>query len=75
MLAKVIKLADEETVLKAIIELATPHQINRLNVNAIKQGRLDLQNSQTVEHHLQEQMQVFNVNQIDYKLIQNPKSK
>ncbi len=49
--------------------LATPHQINRLNVTAIKQGLLNLHNSQTAEHYFWEQMQVFDVSHINYKLV------
>ena len=49
--------------------LATPHQINRLNVSAIKQGLLNLHNSQTAEHYFWEQMQVFDVSHINYKLV------
>jgi hypothetical protein len=47
--------------------LATPDQINRLNVNAIKQGLLDLQNSQNAGHYFWEQIQVFDVSHINYE--------
>lgn len=47
--------------------LKTPHQLDRLNVKTIKQGLLDLQ-SQNAEHYFWEQMQLFDVSQISYKL-------
>ena len=49
--------------------LATPNQINQLNVKAVKQGRLDLHNSQDAGHYFWEQMQVFDVSHINYRLI------
>ena len=48
--------------------LATPHQINRLNANAIKQGLLDLHNSQNAGAYFWEQIQVFDVSRINYML-------
>ncbi len=49
--------------------LATPHQINRLNVNAIKQGLLNLDNSQAAGLYFWQQMQVFDVSHINYGLV------
>ncbi|MBN1877203.1 MAG: response regulator [Anaerolineae bacterium] len=39
--------------------LSTPHQINRLNANALRQKVLTVHDPQALEHHLWEQIQVF----------------
>ena len=49
--------------------LATPHQINRLNVDAIKLGLLDLDNYQKVGNYFGKQMQAFDVSHISYGLL------
>ena len=48
--------------------LAIPHQINQLNINAIKLGVLDLHNSQKAEHYFGEQIRIFDVSHIGYRL-------
>lgn len=39
--------------------LATPHLINRLNVNAIRLGQVNLKDSRSLERHLSNQIQIF----------------
>jgi hypothetical protein len=46
--------------------LATPHQINRINVDAIELGLLNLNDFQTTGHYFWKQMQVFNVSYINF---------
>ena len=40
--------------------LATPHQVNQINANAIELGQLELEDLDQIERHLWLQMQVFN---------------
>lgn len=46
--------------------LATPHQINQLNLDAIELGLLNLQDFQRTGHYFWKQMQVFQVGYISY---------
>lgn len=39
--------------------LAVPHQINRLNAEAVRNGQLDLADAEALERHLFQQIQVF----------------
>ena len=48
--------------------LATPHQINQINTDAIKLGLLDLRNLQSAGHFFWKQMQVFHFTYIGYGL-------
>uniref|UniRef100_A0A0C1NFX5 histidine kinase n=1 Tax=Tolypothrix bouteillei VB521301 TaxID=1479485 RepID=A0A0C1NFX5_9CYAN len=48
--------------------LATPHQINQLNANAVELGKLDLRDFQGVGHYFWKQMSVFDVGYIYYVL-------
>lgn len=49
--------------------LATPHQLNQINADAIKLGLLDLRNLQSAGHFFWKQMQVFDVSYISYALV------
>jgi signal transduction histidine kinase/DNA-binding NarL/FixJ family response regulator len=46
--------------------LATPHQINQINVNAKEIGMLNLQDFQNVERYFWKQMRVFNIGYINF---------
>jgi hypothetical protein len=46
--------------------LIIPHQINQLNVDAIELGMLDLKDFKKAGHYFWQQMQVFNVDYINY---------
>jgi signal transduction histidine kinase/DNA-binding NarL/FixJ family response regulator len=46
--------------------LATPHQINQINVDATNLGMLNLQNIQQSEQYFWKQMQVFNIGYISF---------
>lgn len=48
--------------------LATPHQINQLNADAIKLGLLKQRDFQGIEHYFWKQTQVFNVSYISFIL-------
>ncbi|OWY69154.1 hybrid sensor histidine kinase/response regulator [cyanobacterium TDX16] len=49
--------------------LATPHQINQINANAVELGHLNLQNYPSLEHYFWKQLQVFNVGYISYATV------
>ncbi|MBD2306383.1 response regulator [Chroococcidiopsis sp. FACHB-1243] len=49
--------------------LATPHQINKINADAVELGHLNLQNYPSLEHYFWKQLQVFNVGYISYATI------
>ena len=49
--------------------LATPHQINQINADAVELGHLDLQNYPSLEHYFWKQLQVFNVGYISYATV------
>jgi signal transduction histidine kinase/class 3 adenylate cyclase/ActR/RegA family two-component response regulator len=46
--------------------LATPHQINQINVDAIKLDLLSLKDFESMGHYFWKQMQVFNVSYINF---------
>ena len=46
--------------------LATPHQINQINVDAIKLDLLNLKDFESMGHYFWKQMQVFNVSYINF---------
>lgn len=46
--------------------LATPHQINKINIHAINSGLLDVKNLRSMERVFSKQLQVFNVSYINY---------
>lgn len=46
--------------------LATPHQINQINVDATKLGMLNLQDVRKSEPYFWKQMQVFNIGYISF---------
>ncbi len=48
--------------------LATPHQINQINTDAIKLGLLKQRDFQGIEHYFWKQIQVFNVRYISFIL-------
>jgi signal transduction histidine kinase/DNA-binding response OmpR family regulator len=48
--------------------LATPHQINQLNVDAVQLGILDVYSFEDAGHYFWKQMQVFDVSYIGYAL-------
>ncbi|WP_038296684.1 hybrid sensor histidine kinase/response regulator [[Scytonema hofmanni] UTEX B 1581] len=48
--------------------LATPHQINQINADAMKLGLLNLQDFQGIEHYFWKQIQVFDVSYISLVL-------
>ncbi|MUL37382.1 hybrid sensor histidine kinase/response regulator [Gloeocapsopsis dulcis] len=48
--------------------LATPHQINQLNVKAVQLGILDVYRFEDAGHYFWKQMQVFDVSYIGYAL-------
>jgi len=50
--------------------LATPHQVNQINLSAIKLGMLNLQDYQLTSLYFWEQMRVFNIGYISFA---NPK--
>ncbi|HCF27996.1 MAG TPA: hybrid sensor histidine kinase/response regulator [Cyanobacteria bacterium UBA11049] len=49
--------------------LATPHQINQLNIAAIEQRLLDVHNLQNAGHYFWKQVQIFDVSFINYGLV------
>lgn len=49
--------------------LATPHQINQINADAVELGHLDLQNYPKLGHYFWKQLQVFNVGYISYATV------
>jgi len=49
--------------------LATPHQINQINADAVELGYLDLQNYPRLQHYFWKQLQVFNVGYISYATV------
>ncbi|QLE58449.1 hybrid sensor histidine kinase/response regulator [Nostoc sp. TCL26-01] len=46
--------------------LATPHQINQINVQSMKLGMLKLENFQTTERYFWQEMRVFNIGYISF---------
>lgn len=49
--------------------LATPHQINQINADAVELGHLNLQNYPKLGHYFWKQLQVFNVGYISYATV------
>jgi hypothetical protein len=49
--------------------LATPHQINQINAEAIEQGLLDLRDLPSIEHFFWKQMQLYDFSYINYGLV------
>lgn len=49
--------------------LATPHQINQINADAVELGHLNLHNYPRLEHYFWKQLQVFNVGYISYATV------
>ena len=49
--------------------LATPHQINQINAEAIEQGLLDLRDLPRIEHFFWKQMQLYDFSYINYGLV------
>ena len=48
--------------------LATPHQINQVNADAMKLGLLDLRDFRKIGHFFWKEMQIFDVSFINYRL-------
>jgi hypothetical protein len=49
--------------------LATPHQINQINADAIEQGLLDLRDLPRIGHFFWKQMQLYDFSYINYGLV------
>lgn len=49
--------------------LATPHQINQINADAIEQGLLDIRDLPSIGHFFWKQMQLYDFSYINYGLV------